>query len=219
MRIWTCNIVLLFVTYLLVIPIVSHAKESKISSSEKNHILMISHNAQTGIAIEKIKESCGVNSGFIILNFLNKNPNYSNLYKKLVPNEDSKVSIADLERVLCEYNIKTHTLKLRPSQLYENPNCLFIMYTPPPKGMDIGHFSVVRAIDENNLQLIDPPYPSKILKKSDWVSNDKIIFTAIGDNFISPSKFTPLNIAAALLIFFGAVLLAYGKFSNRKLNK
>lgn len=172
MRIWTCNIVLLFVTYLLVIPIVSHAKESKISSSEKNHILMISHNAQTGIAIEKIKESCGVNSGFIILNFLNK-----------------------------------------------NPNCLFIMYTPPPKGMDIGHFSVVRAIDENNLQLIDPPYPSKILKKSDWVSNDKIIFTAIGDNFISPSKFTPLNIAAALLIFFGAVLLAYGKFSNRKLNK
>lgn len=175
MRIWAYNILLLLLwSYLLVIPIVSHAKESKTSISGRNHISMISHNEQIGIAIEKIKESCGVNSSYIILNLLNKNPNYSNLYRKLVTTEDSKVSIADLERVLNEYKIETHTLKLRPLQLYNNPNCLFIMYTPPPEGKSIGHFNVVRVIDEENIQVIDPPYSPRIIKKSDWISNDKI---------------------------------------------
>ena len=121
MRICICNILLLFVAYLLLMPIMSHAKVSKISNSNKNCISLISHNDQTGIAIEKIKDSCGVNSSYIILNLLNKNPDYPNLYKRLLPTENSKVSIADLERVLSEYNIKVHTLRLRPSQLYDNP--------------------------------------------------------------------------------------------------
>ena len=219
MRICICNILLLFVAYLLLMPITSHAKVRKISNSNKNCISLISHNDQTGIAIEKIKDSCGVNSSYIILNLLNKNPDYPNLYKRLLPTENSKVSIADLERVLSEYNIKVHTLRLRPSQLYDNPNCLFIMYTPPPEGMDIGHFSVIRVIDEENVQIIDPPYPPRILKKSDWVSNDKIIFTAVGDNFKPPSKFTQLNIASLIMIIGGISLLAYGKFSKCKPSK
>ena len=93
------------------------------------------------------------------------------------------------------------------------------MYTPPPENSDIGHFSVVRVIDENNVQIIDPPYPPKILKKSDWGSNDKIIFTAVGDNFKPPSKFTQLNIASLIMIIGGISLLAYGKFSKCKHSK
>lgn len=171
------------------------------------------------IAIDDMKNSCGINSTFIVMHFLNKSLNYESLKGELVPEKDSKVSIADLERVLGEYEIKTHTLKLRPLQLYDNPNCLFIMYTPPPENSDIGHFSVVRVIDENNVQIIDPPYPPKILKKSDWGSNDKIIFTAVGDNFKPPSKFTQLNIASLIMIIGGISLLAYGKFSKCKPSK
>lgn len=171
------------------------------------------------IAIDDMKNSCGINSTFIVMHFLNKSLNYESLKRELVPEKDSKVSIADLERVLGEYEIKTHTLKLRPLQLYDNPNCLFIMYTPPPEGMDIGHFSVIRVIDEENVQIIDPPYPPRILKKSDWVSNDKIIFTAVGDNFKPPSKFTQLNIASLIMIIGGISLLAYGKFSKCKPSK
>lgn len=216
MRICICNILLLFVAYLLLMPIMSHAKVSKISNSNKNCISLISHNDQTGIAIEKIKDSCGVNSSYIILNLLNKNPDYPNLYKRLLPTENSKVSIADLERVLSEYNIKVHTLRLRPSQLYDNPNCLFIMYTPPPEGMDIGHFSVIRVIDEENVQIIDPPYPPRILKKSDWVSNDKIIFIAVGDNFNPPFEFDILKILPILMIISGVLIILYDKFFKLK---
>lgn len=171
------------------------------------------------IAIDDMKNSCGINSTFIVMHFLNKSLNYESLKRELVPEKDSKVSIADLERVLGEYEIKTHTLKLRPLQLYDNPNCLFIMYTPPPENSDIGHFSVVRVIDENNVQIIDPPYPPKILKKSDWGSNDKIIFTAVGDNFKPPSKLTPLNIIAVIMILGGISLLVYKKCSTYKISK
>ena len=144
-----------------------------------------------------MKNSCGINSTFIVMHFLNKSLNYESLKRELVPEKDSKVSIADLERVLGEYEIKTYTLK----------------------NSDIGHFSVVRVIDENNVQIIDPPYPPKNLKKSDWGSNDKIIFTAVGDNFKPPSKFTQLNIASLIMIIGGISLLAYGKFSKCKPSK
>ena len=66
------------------------------------------------IAIDDMKNSCGINSTFIVMHFLNKSLNYESLKRELVPEKDSKVSIADLERVLGEYEIKTHTLKLRP---------------------------------------------------------------------------------------------------------
>ena len=168
------------------------------------------------IAIDDMKNSCGINSTFIVMHFLNKSLNYESLKRELVPEKDSKVSIADLERVLGEYEIKTHTLKLRPLQLYDNPNCLFIMYTPPPEGMDIGHFSVIRVIDEENVQIIDPPYPPRILKKSDWVSNDKIIFIAVGDNFNPPFEFDILKILPILMIISGVLIILYDKFFKLK---
>lgn len=174
---------------------------------------------ENGIPIDQVRNLCGVNSIYIILKILYIEPSYYVLRNKMLPEKDSRVSIADLERVLGEYKLTTHTLKMRPLQLYENPDCLFIMYTPPPENSDIGHFSVVRVIDENNVQIIDPPYPPKILKKSDWGSNDKIIFTAVGDNFKPPSKFTQLNIASLIMIIGGISLLAYGKFSKCKPSK
>lgn len=112
------------------------------------------------------------NSAYFILCFLKETPNYLDLKKELATKDNSQVSITDLENIFRKYKIKTRTLELYPSQLYDNPNCLFIMYTPPPEGMDIGHFSVIRVIDEENVQIIDPPYPPRILKKSDWVSNE-----------------------------------------------
>ena len=169
--------------------------------------------------MKDIEYLCGVNSTFIVLDFLSNKVDYLTLYKKLTSEKNSSVNISDIRRVLSEYNIETHIFMLRPSQLYDNPNCLFIMYTPPPEGMDIGHFSVIRVIDEENVQIIDPPYPPRILKKSDWVSNDKIIFTAVGDNFKPPSKFTQLNIASLIMIIGGISLLAYGKFSKCKPSK
>lgn len=174
---------------------------------------------ENGIPIDQVRNLCGVNSIYIILKILYIEPSYYVLRNKMLPEKDSRVSIADLERVLGEYEIKTHTLKLRPLQLYDNPNCLFIMYTPPPENSDIGHFSVVRVIDENNVQIIDPPYSPKILKKSDWTSNDKIIFVAVGDNFKSPSKFTSLNITAVIMIFGVILLLVYKKSSTYKISK
>lgn len=171
------------------------------------------------IEVREITNLCGVNCVYIVQKIYNIGLKYSDIYRALMPTYTSKVSIADIERVLNEHKIKTHTLKLRPLQLYDNPNCLFIMYTPPPDNSDIGHFSVVRVIDENNVQIIDPPYPPKILKKSDWGSNDKIIFTAVGDNFKPPSKFTQLNIASLIMIIGGISLLAYGKFSKCKPSK
>ena len=46
-----------------------------------------------------MKNSCGINSTFIAMHFLNKSLNYESLKRELVPEKDSKVSIADLERV------------------------------------------------------------------------------------------------------------------------
>ena len=168
------------------------------------------------ISYDEFLNSCGVNSCYIVSRMLNKEVDYSYIHKKLLPIKNSKVSIAQLEQILGEYKIRTNTLKLRPTQLYENPNCLFIMYTRPPKDSEIGHFSVVRVIDENRIQIIDPPYPSKILKKTDWGANDKIIFTAVGDNFKTPSKFTLLNIVTLVMIIVGITLIAYEKFSKYK---
>lgn len=166
--------------------------------------------------MKDIEYLCGVNSTFIVLDFLSNKIDYLILYKKLTSEKNSSVSISDIRRVLSEYNIKTHILMLRPSQLYDNPNCLFIMYTPPPEGMEIGHFSVIRVIDKENVQIIDPPYPPRILKKSDWVSNDKIIFTAVGNNFNPPFEFDVLKILSILMIISGVIIILYGKFSKSK---
>lgn len=173
----------------------------------------------THIEVREITNLCGVNCIYIVQKIHNIGLKYSDIYKSLMPKYTSKVSIADIERVLNKHKIKNCTIKLHPLQLYDNTNCLFIMYTPPSKRMDIGHFNVVRVIDENRVQVIDPPLPSKILKKSDWISKDKIIFIAVGDNFKPPSKFTPLNIVAAIMIFGGISLLIYRKCSKYKTSK
>lgn len=171
------------------------------------------------IEVREITNLCGVNCVYIVQKIYNIGLKYSDIYRALMPTYTSKVSIADIERVLNEHKIKNHTLKLRPSQLYDNPYCLFIMYTLPPKNSDIGHFSVARVIDENRVQIIDAPLPPKILKKSDWTSNDKIIFIAVGDNFKPPSKLTPLNIIAVIMILGGISLLVYKKCSTYKISK
>mgnify|MGYP004461715793 FL=1 len=171
------------------------------------------------IEVREITNLCGVNCVYIVQKIYNIGLKYSDIYRSLMPTYTSKVSIADIERVLNEHKIKNHTLKLRPSQLYDNPYCLFIMYTLPPKNSDIGHFSVARVIDENRVQIIDAPLPPKILKKSDWTSNDKIIFIAVGDNFKPPSKLTPLNIIAVIMILGGISLLVYKKCSTYKISK
>lgn len=168
------------------------------------------------IAVEDIRNSCGINSAYFILCFLKETPNYLDLKKELATKDNSQVSITDLENIFRKYKIKTKTLELYPSQLYDNPNCLFIMYTPPPEGMDIGHFSVIRVIDEENVQIIDPPYPPRILKKSDWVSNDKIIFIAVGDNFNPPFEFDILKILPILMIISGVLIILYDKFFKLK---
>ena len=168
------------------------------------------------IAVEDIRNSCGINSAYFILYFLKETPNYLDLKKELATKDNSQVSITDLENIFRKYKIKTRTLELYPSQLYDNPNCLFIMYTPPPEGMDIGHFSVIRVIDEENVQIIDPPYPPRILKKSDWVSNDKIIFIAVGDNFNPPFEFDILKILPILMIISGVLIILYDKFFKLK---
>ena len=80
---------------------------------------------ENGIPIDQVRNLCGVNSIYIILKILYIEPAYYVLRNKMLPKKDSRVSIADLERVLGEYKITTHTLKMRPLQLYENPNCLF----------------------------------------------------------------------------------------------
>ena len=54
------------------------------------------------IAVDDIRNSCGINSAYFILYFLNKTPDYLNLKKELATTDNSKVSIADLERVLSE---------------------------------------------------------------------------------------------------------------------
>ena len=168
------------------------------------------------IAVEDIRNSCVINSAYFILCFLKETPNYLDLKKELATKDNSQVSITDLENIFRKYKIKTKTLELYPSQLYDNPNCLFIMYTPPPEGMDIGHFSVIRVIDEENVQIIDPPYPPRILKKSDWVSNDKIIFIAVGDNFNPPFEFDILKILPILMIISGVLIILYDKFFKLK---
>ena len=166
--------------------------------------------------MKDIEYLCGVNSTFIVLDFLSNKIDYLTLYKKLTSEKNSSVSISDIRRALSEYSIETHMFMLRPSQLYDNPSCLFIMYTPPPEGMEIGHFSVIRVIDEENVQIIDPPYPPRILKKSDWVSNDKIIFIAAGDNFNPPFEVDILKILSILMIISGVLIILYDKFFKLK---
>lgn len=166
--------------------------------------------------MKDIEYLCGVNSTFIVLDFLSNKIDYLTLYKKLTSEKNSSVSISDIRRALSEYSIETHMFMLRPSQLYDNPSCLFIMYTPPPEGMGIGHFSVIRVIDEENVQIIDPPYPPRILKKSDWVSNDKIIFIAAGDNFNPPFEVDILKILSILMIISGVLIILYDKFFKLK---
>ena len=166
----------------------------------------------------EIKNLCGVNSVFIVTHLLNIKQKYIDVYDDLINNKYAKVSVIDIEKTLKKYNVKTTTLKLRPSQLYNYNNGLFIMYTPPAKGFDIGHFSVLRVIDKNKVQIIDPPYTPRILKKSNWINDDKIIFIAIGDNFKPFSKITPLDITSITLIFAGIALIAHGKYSKHKAN-
>ena len=80
------------------------------------------------IEVREITNLCGVNCVYIVQKIYNIGLKYSDIYRALMPTYTSKVSIADIERVLNEHKIKNHTLKLRPSQLYDNPYCLFIMY-------------------------------------------------------------------------------------------
>ncbi len=200
------RIIISIFTYIFIFVIPSYATREEANMIQSNNYIETS----------EIKRLCGVNSVYIVSALYGFPHKYSDVYRRLSPKEDLKSSIADLERVLNEYKIETHTLKLRPLQLYNNPNCLFIMYTPPPEGKSIGHFNVVRVIDEENIQVIDPPYSPRIIKKSDWISNDKIIFIAIGDNFNPPIEFGILKIISILMIISGFLMILYIKFSKPK---
>lgn len=171
-------------------------------------------NSEQWLDVDDVKYYCGVNSTFLVMRMLGGYPNYTELKKRLLPKKDSKVSIADLEKVLGEYKIKTLTLALRPSQLYNNPNCLFIMYTPPPVGGDMGHFNVIHVIDNETVKIIDPPFPTTLFRRSDWASDNRIIFIAVGN---LPKSIMELNILRTFFVFlvlFGVIILVYNRISK-----
>ena len=88
------------------------------------------------------------------------------------------------------------------------------MYTPPPDGGDMGHFNVIHVIDNETVKIIDPPFPTTLFRRSDWASDNRIIFIAVGN---LPKSITELNILRTFFVFlvlFGVIILVYNRISK-----
>ncbi len=96
------------------------------------------------VATEDMRSLCAVNTGYMVMRLAGRNAGYMELYRELYPFSDSMVSILDLEKALNVRGIRTDVSKVKAKKLLKRPGVVFIMYTPPPEGSQIEHFSILR---------------------------------------------------------------------------
>ena len=131
------------------------------------------------VAVRELNYLCGVNSVYMALRLLDKTPDYADICKKLVPRKDSKVSVADIERILGQYGVDSRTFRVAASNLRDYVGGVFIVYTPPSKNNGMGHFHVARILEEG-VQIIDPPNPPAIAGKVRADDGERIVVIGVG---------------------------------------
>lgn len=121
----------------------------------------------SGIAARDIKYLCGANSIFITRRLIGENPDYVEIYDSLLSSDGKHISLADLAAYLSKHRIENTLVRLSPYEMSSYDGAIFIVYKPPPKNSDIGHFFVIKANGREAL-IFDPP------KRTVRIANEKL---------------------------------------------
>lgn len=159
------------------------------------------------VIIDDIRVLCGANSVYIAAKMLGHDVQYLDIYKKLYPQENSLVSIADIENNLDYLGIRHETLKMTWGEISKHADIVFILYTYPPEDMKIGHFKVIKVFSNGVLRVFDAPHKPYNLHLSGLDASDRQVVIALGDNFKMSKKFPYMAVLGVSLIFCGILII------------
>lgn len=100
-----------------------------------------SENGMNWLAADEMRYLCAGNSIYVAAKLSGTDADFSEIFKRLYTKKSVGISIGEIEDELERLGIAHKTIRLSWAQIFANKGGLFIVYTPPPEGMDLGIFT------------------------------------------------------------------------------
>lgn len=168
---------------------------------------------EIAFAADDIKTLCGANCVYTAVRMLSPESRvgYFDIYKRLYPEDDFRVSVSDISKALDYYRIKNTVVSLGRDEIFSCPGTAFIVYQAPEFKSGIGHFYIVKVSKTGKSSvIIDPPYVPESIMKDDFDDSKRYTVIALGDSFAMPRTYYWQIVAGVVLTAgpVGAAVLA-----------
>lgn len=174
-----------------------------------------SENGMNWLAADEMRYLCAGNSIYVAAKLSGTDADFSEIFKRLYVKKSVGISIGEIEDELERLGIAHKTIRLSWAQIFANKGGLFIVYTPPPEGMDLGHFYVARVLD-GCVQIVDPPSAPSIVQKDAFAPGERMSVIAVGSGFKPPFGFYATYAAGGALLALGAAALLFKLVRGKK---